>query len=245
MGATLEALRALQDLQFKLTLIRHSEESKRRDVRAKQLKVDGWQEKLGAFEERRLAHQQKIDGVDLEIKGLEQKIEKLREDLNKSKTNREYATVLTALNTDKADVARLETLTLEYMGQIEELSGEQTDCRTEYDKAVQRAERATRVLDDYLSDTAEKRARLQEDYERAAEVVAPEALRRFTRAAEHHDGEGLAPVTKANPKSREFSCGTCNMTVTLEQLNGLRSRDDIQSCNGCGSILYLDAKDDD
>lgn len=245
MGATLEALRALQDLQFKLTLIRHSEESKRRDVRAKRHKVDGWKEKLGAFEERRLVHQQKIDGVDLEIKALEQKIEKLREDLNKSKTNREYATVLTALNTDKADVARLETLTLEYMGQIEDLSGEQTACQAEQDKAVQRAEKVTRILDEYLSSTAEKRVQLQRDYERAAAAVAPEALRRFTRAAEHHDGEGLAPVTKANPKGKEFSCGTCNMTVTLEQLNGLRSRDDIQSCNGCGSILYLDAKDDE
>ena len=41
MGATLEALRALQDLQFKLTRIRHSEESKRRDVRAKRLSLGG------------------------------------------------------------------------------------------------------------------------------------------------------------------------------------------------------------
>ncbi len=244
MGATLEALRALQDLQYKLTLIRHSEESKRRDVRAKQVKVDEWKTKLDAFDERRVGHQQKIDGVDLEIKAREQNIEKLREDLNKTKTNREYATVLTALNTDKADVARLETVTLEYMGQIEDLSGEQADTQAEHDKAVQRAEKVTRVLDEYLSSTAEKHAKLKEDYDHAAAVVAPDALRRFTRAAEHHDGEGLAPVTKANPKANEFSCGTCNMNVTLEQLNGLRSRDDIQSCNGCGSILYLNAKDD-
>ncbi|MCH7719973.1 MAG: hypothetical protein IH988_03145, partial [Planctomycetes bacterium] len=131
MGATLEALRALQELQSKLTLVHHSEESKRRDVQAKQRKVDGWKEKLGALEERRLAHQQKIDGVDLEIKSREQSITKLREDLNKSKTNREYATVLTALNTDKADVSRMETLTLEYMGQIDDLRGERTDCQTE------------------------------------------------------------------------------------------------------------------
>lgn len=245
MGATLEALRALQELQSKLTLVHHSEESKRRDVQAKQRKVDGWKEKLGAFEERRLAHQQKIDGVDLEIKSREQSITKLREDLNKSKTNREYATVLTALNTDKADVSRMETLTLEYMGQIDDLRGEQTDCQTEHDKAVQRAEKATRVLDEYLASTAEKRAQLQREYDHAAEAVAPEALRRFTRAAEHHDGEGLAPVTKANPKGKEYSCGTCNMTVTLEQLNALKSRDEIQSCNGCGSILYLDAQDDE
>lgn len=243
MGATLDSLRALQVLQTKLYTLRHIEESKRRDVQAKLRRVELCREKLGEFEQRRMDQQKRIDDADLDIKSREQNIDKLREDLNHSKTNREYATILTALNTYKADVTKLETLSLEYMAQIDELDAEKTECQAAHDKASRRATEVAQALEEYLASTAANRSQIQVDYEKASEQVTPDALQRFLRAAERHDGEGLAPVTQANPKRQDYFCGTCNMTVTLEQLNALMSRDEIQSCNGCGSILFLEAQD--
>ena len=64
--------------------------------------------------------------------------------------------------------------------------------------------------------------------------------RQFERVAEYHEGDAMANVIKPHPKSDEFICGGCHMTITTELVNALMSRDDLQMCNNCGRILYLD-----
>ena len=49
----------------------------------------------------------------------------------------------------------------------------------------------------------------------------------------------LAVVVQVHPKRLEFSCGGCHMSVPLELVNALKSREDIQCCNVCGRILYV------
>ena len=43
-----------------------------------------------------------------------------------------------------------------------------------------------------------------------------------------------------NPKRDEFICGGCNMAVTLETVNSLRTRDEVVQCNICGRILFFE-----
>ena len=56
--------------------------------------------------------------------------------------------------------------------------------------------------------------------------------------------DGLTAVTeirKTHPKRDEFVCEGCNVKVTLEMVNSLQTRDEIQVCHSCGRILFLDA----
>ena len=49
----------------------------------------------------------------------------------------------------------------------------------------------------------------------------------------------MADVQKPHPKRDEFVCGGCHMTITAEAVNALMTRDELQTCNNCGRILYL------
>ena len=74
----------------------------------------------------------------------------------------------------------------------------------------------------------------------AASAVPSSTLSIFDRVAERHDGEALARVIQPHPKRQEFMCDGCNMSVTLEQFVTLRAGTDIQVCNSCGRVLFLD-----
>ena len=81
---------------------------------------------------------------------------------------------------------------------------------------------------------------LEAQREEASEEVPPEALRTFERARDKHDGEAMAMVEQPHPRRAEYICSGCNMSITLETINSLQSRDDVQVCHVCSRILYLD-----
>ena len=66
-------------------------------------------------------------------------------------------------------------------------------------------------------------------------------LSTFQRACERHDGEAMAIVERVHPKRSEYVCSGCNMSVTLEIVNALQSRDEIQTCQICSRILYIES----
>ena len=50
----------------------------------------------------------------------------------------------------------------------------------------------------------------------------------------------MVPVHKLHPKREEYMCGGCNLKVTLEIVNSLQTRDEIQVCKVCGRILFIE-----
>jgi predicted nucleic acid-binding Zn-ribbon protein len=50
----------------------------------------------------------------------------------------------------------------------------------------------------------------------------------------------MALVERVHPKRVEYVCSGCNMSVTLEIVNALQSRDEVQTCQICSRILYFE-----
>ena len=50
----------------------------------------------------------------------------------------------------------------------------------------------------------------------------------------------MAAVSRLRPKRDDYTCEGCNMGVTLEIVNSLQTRDEIQLCGVCRRILYLE-----
>src|SRR5512142_1200876 len=103
MGATLDALQRLQAIDNQLRSSREQIENKRRSVEAHRRKAATLQRQLTDAHEAIRRVQAEADRLELERKTQEAHLSKLREALNHSKTNKEYAAILTQLNTDKAD----------------------------------------------------------------------------------------------------------------------------------------------
>jgi predicted nucleic acid-binding Zn-ribbon protein len=241
MGATLEALRRLQEVEQQLALLRQEEEKRKRQIQAQKRGIRKCAEALSDRQAKIRAHRKEVDRIDLDVKTREQTVARHREALNKAKTNKEYSSILTIINTEKVDSAKLEARELQLMAETETIRTEFARIEAEQAAHQQRLGEAERALQDYLEQTADQRATLEQQREEVAADVPASIRGIFDRVAERHDGEALAPVIRMHPKREDFACGGCNMKVTLENVNALRMHDDIQLCHACGRILYLDA----
>ena len=147
---------------------------------------------------------------------------------------------LTALNTEKADNSKSENIILRLMEEVERLKVETAKIEAENGTLVEDAVRAEETLRAYDAESKKQRDALQADRVACAEKLPPTALNAFNRVADHHDGEAMAPITKLHPKHDDYICSGCNMKITLEVINALQIRDEIQVCKVCGRIHYLE-----
>ena len=125
MGETLEALHRLQVVERKLAQFRLKRQEKERRVaiHARQVKKAEEQLQKNQLHSREL--QIRLDAQQLDVDSREQAIDKHRQALNKAKTNKEYSAILTAMNTEKADNAKIETEILQFMEEIQGLQAEE------------------------------------------------------------------------------------------------------------------------
>ena len=242
MGATLEALQRLQSVEIQLRSTREQIETKRRNVEAHRRKIATLQRQATDAHDAIRRAQAEADRLELDRKSQEAHLIKLREALNRSKTNKEYAAILTQLNTDKADALKFEDQVLAALTRVDELKKQHEDIKAQLEREQARAEELEKAARSTEERLAGQLSSLEAQREEAAANIPPEALQMFERACEHHDGEAMAMIEQPHPKRAEYICSGCYMSVTLESINTLQSRDAIVTCQNCSRILYLESQ---
>ncbi len=240
MGATLEALHNLQTTQRKLSALQSKIESKERTARTHQKKAALLEQEIARKKEEIKQQQLAMARLELDIKSREAEIAKHREALNRSKTNKEYAALLTQINLSKADTTKLEDQLLEMMGRLEQYRTQESEFRVLKDREQELLETHTKEVDKFKEGTRAELEMLEAQRVEVASKVPASALQVFERTSERHDGEAMALVVQPHPKRQELMCEGCNMSVTLEQYVSLQGRDEVQLCNSCGRILYVE-----
>lgn len=240
MGSTLDALHRLQGVETQLAELRNRIAAKWRMVHAHEKRLAQIEAELAAAKKENQTRQMEVDRFDLDIKTREAEIAKYRAALNAAKTNKEYSAVLTQLNTVKADMGKIEERGVELVGQLDLLK---KTAQTVHDRRAAELKRLEELRAEAEEFEGKSRARLDEMTARRAastEGIPDIALKLFERIASKNDGKALAIVVRTNPKREEFACEGCNMSITLQQVNALLSRDEPVICNNCGHILYLE-----
>lgn len=240
MGNMLEAMFALQAIERQLADIREQLSSSNAAVSVQQRRVDELHQQHQSLHDEVLAHQKDAGAVELELKAREEEVNKLRVTLNSTKTNKEYASVLTQLNTLKADNSKLEDRALELMQKVDQTraqAGEVEEQTAETEKLFEQIKQASSEeiarLQTILDDLQAKR-------DSAAQGVPDKALKIFDRIAAIKNGDVMAGIETIGKKPPyHYICGGCNMSLTAEHANALRTRDEIRFCDCCGRILYL------
>jgi predicted nucleic acid-binding Zn-ribbon protein len=241
MGETLEALHRLQAVELKKAAIRKAIETKTRLVEVKRKNLRRVEEK--AQENHLLARnlQAKLDSQSLEIAAREDSVGKHREALNRAKTNKEYAAILSVMNTEKADNTRQEADVFKLMEELQVVKNVGAEIDAERLKLLDELNVAAAAAEAFQRECQAEWDRLQSGRQEHAVRVLPGALSVFERVAERHEGEALAAVVKPFPKREEYACSGCNLKVPVETVNALRTRDDLQLCRTCGRILYVES----
>ncbi len=239
MGELLEELRGLQAVALKLVGIEQILETKKRRVTGRERQVRQADEKLEQNKRATQQYQIRVDQLSLEVASREASQASHRQALNTAKTNKEYATILAAMNTEKADTTKIEAAVLELMSEVEKLKAVGVAIEAEKAAILGDVEKATKTLADARVKCQPELDELQGLRKEFVDRLEPQSLAMFDRAASRHEGEAMAEVVKPRAKGSEYNCGGCNMTVTLEVVNSLQTRDKIQNCGSCGRILFI------
>jgi uncharacterized protein len=241
MGATLDALHRLQSTEDRLRSVREQVESKQRAVRFRQRRLSELGQQIAEAHDSTLQARANADRLELDRRTREEHIARLREALNRTKSNKEYAAILTQLNTDKADMLKLEDEILKVLAQADELRNHEAALKVSLTEEQRQAERVTEVLRSAESKLSEELKSLESQRDEAASQIPPSVLSVFERSCERNEGEAMARVEKAHPKRAEYVCSGCSMSVPLEIINALQTRDEVQQCQTCSRILFLEA----
>jgi len=239
MGPLLNGLIKLQSVENRLRAVKAKLTRCRRNVIIQENQVRSLQNALEAKKEEIQLTKVQSDRLELELKTRDEAIVKLRGFLNAAKTNKEYAAVLTQLNTTKADNSKIENQILELMKDIEadedECEGIQNQI-VERKQALEQTRKETELLATKLEAEIEE---IQDEWNRVAQTIPAEPLQVFKRVAETYDGQAVAAVQQQGGKTEAYSCGGCFMGIIAESVNLLLTKDDIIRCPNCTRILVL------
>lgn len=240
MGSTLNELRRLQDVELLLASIRRNREGKFRRVEIQQNRVRQIEARLEENRKAAKVQQMKIDELTLDVASREDSVDKHRQALNKAKTNKEYAAILAAMNTEKADSTKVESEVLQLMEDMNKIKADGAALEAEREKALTDVAAAEQVLQAYDAQSKAEMDRLTAERSKISAGIEPQAMVIFDRTAQRHEGEAMAAVVKLRAKGDDWACGGCNLKITLDMVNALAVRDEVRLCGACGRILYIE-----
>lgn len=239
MGPVLNGLLKLQSVENRLRAEKGKLTRCRRNVVIQENLIRSLQNALEAKKEEMQLTKVQFNRLELELKSRDETVARLRASLNTAKTNKEYAAVLTQLNTTKADSSKIEAQTLELMKDIEADEIECKDIQRQIEEQKETLEQ-TRKESEALSGKYEAEIeKIQAEWNEAAHGVPRDALEKFNRVAETYDGQAVVVIEQQEGRSGAYSCGGCFMGITTECVNLLMTKDDIIRCPNCTRILVL------
>jgi predicted nucleic acid-binding Zn-ribbon protein len=239
MGPVLNAFVELQSIENRLRAVKAKLARCRRKVIIQENQVRTLQNAVEAKKEEIQLTKVQSDRLELELKTRDEQIAKLRAQLNTSKTNKEYALVLTRLNTTKADNSKIETQILELLKDIDADEAECNNLQNQIDEQKQKLEQTRKDTELSATKYQAEIEEIQVEWDKKAQILPPEPLQTFKRVAETYDGEALAMVENQQGQTKAYTCGGCFMGITTESVNVLMTKDDIIRCPNCTRILVL------
>jgi uncharacterized protein len=239
MGPVLHGLIKLQSVENQLRAIKAKIERARRNVTIQEKRVRSLQSALDAKKEEVQLTRIQSDRLELDLKTKDESIAKFRAALNTAKTNREYAAVLTELNTNKADSTKLENQLLDLMKNIETDEKDCAEIARQVEEEKQRLEVIRKEANEKVVVYEGQIAGVQKDWDEASQSIPGEPLQVFKRVADTYEGEALAPVEQQDARAQIYSCGGCFMGIPTDLANLLMTKDEVIRCPNCTRILVL------
>ncbi|MHC4131030.1 MAG: zinc ribbon domain-containing protein [Planctomycetota bacterium] len=239
MGPVLNGLIKLQSVENRLRVARGKLTRCRRTVIIQENQIRTLQSTVEAKKEEIQLAKVQSDRLELELKIRDEAIAKLRASLNTAKTNKEYAALLTELNTKKADNSKIEEQALDLLKDIENDEQEYKEIEQNIEEQKEKLEQIRKESEKSAKKFESEIAQIEVEWKSTAESIPDAPLEIFKRVAETYDGEALATVEQQETGGQTYTCGGCFMGVTAESVNLLMTKDEIIRCQNCTRILVL------
>lgn len=241
MGTMLAAMLQVQSIERQLANVRRRLRMRQNAVTTQQRRIDQLKADWQVLHDKRQTRRKDADRLELDLRQREEEVSKQRNALNTARTNKEYAAILTRINTLKADNSKLEEHALRIMQEVDFIKADSDKLTEQVRDEESRMEETRRVSEEEVGKLNTMVEDLTTRRRQAAEAVPSEALGVFDRIAEKYDGDGMAVIQVHGKRPpHDYVCGGCYMALNAEHVNALRVRDEIRTCDNCGRILYLE-----
>lgn len=243
MGPMLESLVHLQSVERQLTHVRGRLKTRKNAVTAQERRIEQIKTEYDVLHEKALTRRRDADRLELDLKSKEEQVVKFRAALNQAKTNKEYAAVLTQINTLKADNAKVEEEVLKIMQDVDAVKAQAEKVKVQAEAEEKRLTEIQAASGQEIEKLTAMQNELVTQRQTAAQAVPAESLMTFEAIAGRNDGDAMAIIEVHGRRPPfDYICGGCYMSLNAEHANALRSRDEIRTCDNCGRILYMDLK---
>ncbi len=243
MGPVLNGLIKLQSVENRLRVEKAKLTRCRRNVIIQENQIRSLQNAIEAKKEEVQLSKIQFDRLELELKSRDEQIARLRAALNTARTNKEYAALLTQLNTTKADNSKIESQSLELLKNIEADETECKEIQNQINEQKQHLEQLRTESETLAGKYQAEIDKIQAEWDQVAQNIPDKSLEIFKRVTETYDGQAVAVVEQQNGKKGAYSCGGCFMGLTAECVNLLMTKDDIIRCPNCTRILVLGSEE--
>ncbi len=240
MGPTLSSLIDLQTIEARVRKTREQLRKGQQRVKKQHIKIEQLEAAFKAKKEEIKLSMMQRDRLDVELRSREDEVTKLRVQLNSAKTNKEYSSILSRINTEKADNSKLEDQELQLMTLIDndkaacaELEASIVEEKAKLEEIENAVQEQQSNVEDELNQQLQMRQEIYDKVPAKYQIM-------FDRLADRYDGEVLAEVTQGGNSKTEYNCEGCYMKVPLEAVNSLMTRDEVVTCPSCGRMLVLD-----
>lgn len=245
MGPVLKGLIELQSVESRLRGMKARLKSVEKAVALQEQQLRNLEDSLQSHKNRILEAKHSISKLELELRSRDETVAKYKTALNAAKNNKEYAAILTELNTNKADNSKIETRILEYMTQIEEEQKACGEVELNIEEQKKTIDSIKLKAADKLKECKDGIAEIQQKWDEAASKLPKEALHIFARLSDTYEGEAVCYIECGDKKGNKYNCGGCYMNVTAETLSQIMCKDDVSQCKNCGRILVFRAEQKD
>ncbi len=239
MGPVLNALVKLQSVETRLRAAQAKLTRCRRKVIIQENQLRTLQNTLEAKKEEIQLTKMQTDRLELDLKTKDEELARFRAALNTAKSNKEYAAILTELNTAKADSNKTEQQVLELMKIVEADEAECMQLKAQIAEQLERVNEIRRENEEQAGQFEKEIEQIKKEWEQASREVPPEPLRLFGRLTETYEGEAIAICEPSDDRNSGYTCGGCFMGLTIETANRLMSRDELIRCPNCTRILVM------
>ena len=239
MGAKVDALRSLQDIELQIVDIEQQCARIERRVAAQERKIRTMDRDLDKQREELRREEVRLNTLEVDVAGRTANIDKLREHLNSVRTNKEYADILADINNQKADTTKVESEAMEVMEVVETRRKDLDEHDANRAKEVSRMEELKQELVQLRQTFSPRLTKLEAQKQEALDGIDRSVITLFERVSERYDGEVLAEVVRPNPRLDEFRCNGCHMQLRADVANALLVKDEVMTCKVCGRILFM------
>jgi len=206
MPKTLEALLKLQSVERQLVEVRRQLKAKGAALELQQKRLEELQGEYKALRQEHQTRQKDIGSFELDLKSRDEQVTKLRLMLNTAKTNKEYAAILTQINTIKADTSRQEEQALRLMQTADDVQRRAEEIKGQIQQTEEHLEEIRRTSAEDVAKLQAMQEGLEAKREAAADRVPRQHLSIFNRIAATREGEVMARSKWSATSRRTSTC---------------------------------------